>query len=258
MEGDKSHREKRKHPRAGLLAKITLCFGIATLVLSGARVFAFYLYASSGGLNRVAANLWPVLFAIYPLSLIAALILAIASFVNVFIREQRRQKLILTSVALILIICSWQVDWYATFGLSFDKAATDEDRYFAHTEITLKAVKWSRHGIGEYVEKDDGQLPSASSWYDVLVNSVPEGRDAYSTRRGLQHFAMNSNVGRFRLTDIANDIVLLFETEPGKNRVTTGDDITARHYGKGCLVLFADLDVEFVKAEDLEDLRWKP
>jgi prepilin-type processing-associated H-X9-DG protein len=51
---------------------------------------------------------------------------------------------------------------------------------------------------------------------------------------------------------------LLFETKAGFNQVGGPELLTTdNHNGKGCNVLFADNTVEFVKTEELANLKWK-
>ena len=72
-------------------------------------------------------------------------------------------------------------------------------------------------------------------------------------------YALNSNLTGMRLADIPNDVVLIFETEPVKHPSGGADSITSQHhYGKGAVVLFADLHIEFIKTKDFNDLRWEP
>jgi len=51
----------------------------------------------------------------------------------------------------------------------------------------------------------------------------------------------------------------MFETHPGWNQVGGPEILTTdNHQGDGCNVVFVDTHVEFVKARDIEYLKWKP
>ena len=54
------------------------------------------------------------------------------------------------------------------------------------------------------------------------------------------------------------DVVLLFETKAGWNQFGGPELLTTEHHeGKGCNVLFNDGDVEFIKKEQVGELKWK-
>lgn len=67
---------------------------------------------------------------------------------------------------------------------------------------------------------------------------------------------MNKNMEKLG-TKAPSNMVLLFESYPGWNQ-SGGPEIltTDNHHGEGCNVLFNDLHVEFVKTEDINDLKW--
>ena len=67
---------------------------------------------------------------------------------------------------------------------------------------------------------------------------------------------MNKNIEKLG-ANAPPDMVLLFETRPGWNQ-TGGPEIltTDNHNGNGCNILFNDGHVEFVRTEDINDLKW--
>jgi hypothetical protein len=71
-------------------------------------------------------------------------------------------------------------------------------------------------------------------------------------------YAMNINIESFG-SSAPDDMVLLFETRGGWN-LCGGAEImsTNNHKEEGCNILFNDGTVEFIKTEDLKDLRWAP
>jgi hypothetical protein len=109
-----------------------------------------------------------------------------------------------------------------------------------------------------YCQKHDGRLPTLDNWNNDFINADPNSMKA-SFVKELERFAFNENLAGLQLDQISGGIVLLFEAERGENQVGNEHTITADyHYGKGSLVLFADMHVEFVKVEDFGKLRWKP
>ncbi|MGA2093124.1 MAG: hypothetical protein ABSH16_06935 [Sedimentisphaerales bacterium] len=122
------------------------------------------------------------------------------------------------------------------------------------------------HVIKQYKEGQVRQLPQTTNWCDSLIQFDPNlSPNAFINNRnnkvseGMSEYAFNANLSGLKLSDIANNTVLLFETPLAKNP-TGGPELmsTNNHPTKGCFVLFADMRVEFVRAEDFNNLRWKP
>jgi len=75
-----------------------------------------------------------------------------------------------------------------------------------------------------------------------------------ANKKGRCHYAMNPNCE----PKSPSDMVLLFETKDGWNQFGGPEILTLEnHNGKGCNVLFNDRHVEFVKIEQLGQLKWK-
>jgi len=153
-------------------------------------------------------------------------------------------------------------------------------------------------GKGMMILADGGYtetLPPADQWCDWLViqhnlglnHFVCNGSDAVD---GESSYAINKNVAGLNFSQVPQDVVLLFETDFGKdpngrneflkNRrwfETMPDDrsdtrvyrnrwnqsggpeilTTEHHGGKGCNVVFGDTSVRFVETKDLPTLKWK-
>jgi len=114
----------------------------------------------------------------------------------------------------------------------------------------------------EYTAKHENALPHVENWCEELV-----GQDwpfclkcpCANTPEGMSSYALNKNVAEMNLDKIPADAVLLFETKAAKDPVGGKELITAdNHKGKGGVILFADMHVEFVRVEDFNNLRWKP
>jgi len=148
-----------------------------------------------------------------------------------------------------------------------------------------------------YAGQDElGRPPDPDKWCDLLIQSdfctckmfVCKGSDAVE---GESSYAMNKNIAGRSLASLPADLVVLFETDYGKNPAgrdallkdracyqianhgrpdtevyslrwnqTGGPELltTENHEGKGCNVAFADGRVQFVKSADLDNLKWKP
>ncbi|MHC4646684.1 MAG: H-X9-DG-CTERM domain-containing protein [Planctomycetota bacterium] len=140
-----------------------------------------------------------------------------------------------------------------------------------------------------YAGQDElGRAPDPDKWCDLLIQCdfftckifVCKGSDAVE---GESSYAMNKNIAGRSFASLPADLVVLFETDYGKNpagrdallkdracyqivddqitdhaRPDTQVYTTENHKGEGCNVAFADGRVEFVKAADLDKLKWKP
>jgi prepilin-type processing-associated H-X9-DG protein len=117
-----------------------------------------------------------------------------------------------------------------------------------------------------YINDYDDSFPIPSEWCDLLIKHAkvkpslvkPSTLRCFGATEGPCNFAMNKNIEQYGLRS-SPDMVLLFETHPGWNQ-SGGPEIltTDNHKGEGCNVLFMDFHVDFVKKEDLDDLKWKP
>jgi prepilin-type processing-associated H-X9-DG protein len=104
--------------------------------------------------------------------------------------------------------------------------------------------------------------PTPSNWCDLLKPySEEDARNPFlcpADEIGPCSYAMNENIPA-EANDLPGDLVVLFESTPGWNRVGGADDVvTDRHDKKnpGANIAFADGRVEFVRAEDIPKLRW--
>ncbi len=110
-----------------------------------------------------------------------------------------------------------------------------------------------------YAEEND-QYPTADKWCDLLLEHAEASNSMFlckGTPEGPCNYAMNKNIEELDLNNAPSDMVLLFETHPGWNQ-SGGPEIltTENHNGEGCNILFVDSHVEFIKAKDLNDLKW--
>jgi prepilin-type processing-associated H-X9-DG protein len=142
-------------------------------------------------------------------------------------------------------------------------------------------------GLGKamilYSQDHNDYLPTPSQWCDPLTEraeiheeilqcpgvrraprwvAYPLERYLYRQNKHTQYirslpasdYAMNPNA---LTTSGSPRLVVLFETAPGWNQHGGPEILTTDHHdGKGCNVLFLDGHVEFVRTEDLPNLRW--
>ncbi len=157
-------------------------------------------------------------------------------------------------------------------------------------------------GLGKafslYAHDNDGKYPTADKWCDLLIkyaDVIPRQFICISSDaiRGESSYALNKNIVGMKVSDVPSDVVLLFETNFGKDPNGRQEQLADRdyyrhiygsgthsssekvyrlrwnqcggpeiitfnnHVGKGCNVLFNDGNVEFIRARDIGKLRWK-
>ena len=119
--------------------------------------------------------------------------------------------------------------------------------------------------INRYALKNTGHLPMGENWCDLMITDAGVDYKCFDHGEesdlifGESAYALNKNVADMKLSDIPDDVVLLFETSPGWNKVGGPEILTTEyHQGKGCKILFADGISRFIKTKDLDTLRWEP
>ncbi len=126
-------------------------------------------------------------------------------------------------------------------------------------------LRTSAEAIVEYAEGHDGRWPAKKNWCDQLAESIELREGVFrcpSDGEGTYSYAMNMNLPEF-MGDTPGSMVLLFECIPGKNAVGGPKlVVTDRHQGlrrsePGCNVVLSFGVTEFVKPEEIENLKWK-
>ena len=116
-----------------------------------------------------------------------------------------------------------------------------------------------------YANDYDDKFPTSSKWCDLLIEYAEVDERMFRCRaarcyKGVSgkicSYAMNKNLEELG-ANAPPDMVLLFETGPGWNQ-SGGPEIltTDNHRREGCNVLFVDSHVQFVRTEDINDLKW--
>jgi hypothetical protein len=115
-----------------------------------------------------------------------------------------------------------------------------------------------------FYAKVNHHYPSAQIWCDELLDFT--GKDTY---RYPQDFRKNFNcpgsktekssyaVNSHATPESSPDTVLLFECNDGWN-VSGGPELVTfeNHQGKGCNVVFVNLEIKFVDKKDFKELKW--
>ncbi len=149
-------------------------------------------------------------------------------------------------------------------------------RSMAQRAVCMSNLKQLGAASMMYADNNKGQYPTADKWCDLLgpyygnnskVLICPATQKSkcgyakmcgYTTDPNAKHqcsYAINPNAKRdcrFPATTI-----LFFESNQGWNQSGGAELLTTQNHGdKGCNVLFCDGHVEFVRAKDINNLRW--
>lgn len=110
-----------------------------------------------------------------------------------------------------------------------------------------------------YAEENDGRLPTASQWCD-LISPYVDGESRYqcpSDRNARCSYALNKNLAA-KLKETPLDMVVLFESHSGWNQTGGPETAVPDRHKKGSNILFANGRVELVKPAELPSLQWTP
>lgn len=172
--------------------------------------------------------------------------------------------------------------------------ALNKTKHIAQRVVCATNLRGLGTALMIYTNDYDAQLPPADQWCDLLISKadvspkslVCPGSDAVE---GESSYAMNINVVGKKLTELPPDMVLLFETDTGKDpngrtertdnrnyirimqmgknkrkvypsrfNQSGGQEIltTRYHKGEGCNVLFVDGHNEWISSNEIHKLRW--
>ena len=108
--------------------------------------------------------------------------------------------------------------------------------------------------FGLYFHECGHVYPSPDRWCDLIDRFVHrESLRCAGSDKGPCSYAMNPNAD----PNDSGDVVLLFESKPGWNQFGGSELLTTEnHKGQGCSVLFVDGSIQFVKSEELAELKW--
>jgi hypothetical protein len=262
MEASKPEECREGKPRVRRFARIALAAALLSLVLS--IVASLGLYANCDTLSDEVERPHPILGvlgvnALYagPLAICSAMVLGALAVLLGVLRPPRLKNVVVALLALLVGTLAWGV-----YAVALGRIDTNPFRHRAAVAPRLGPI------IRRYIDEHEGSLPPAATWCEALSSLDPNaaGYLAYVTYpmvrgepNGLSWLALNANLDGDSLAALADDVVLLFETEPAINPVGGPEQLTSYARGKrGVLVVFGDLHVGFVRSGELDDLRWVP
>ena len=114
--------------------------------------------------------------------------------------------------------------------------------------------------------QENESLINKNNWSDSLQQYFIDDNEVLykkiylcpTDKTGPCSYAMNENIPA-DANELPEDLVLLFESNPGWNQIGGPDDVVTDRHGKnnpGANIAFADGHIKFVNAEDIPHLRW--
>jgi hypothetical protein len=233
-----------------LIVKVLVVVVILFILLHTANIISFYISFNSGGLETISGTiLWysllglgaflPLLFVLVPVC-----------FIMSFVKLCEPANGVLTTIAIAAIMMSFECDSYVRDKVALE-SGPESLRCVAHGIVSSRALK--EFGLKLSLLRNDKDLVFTQNWREQFLepNSIRDIRD---------HFVSNSELLDRKLSQIPDNVVVIFESDVPRGNVVGGpnDISTWWHYGKGSLMVFGDGRVEFVKKENFKDLRWQP
>jgi hypothetical protein len=247
-----------KKRRLTLEAKVALVFGIISLTLSILASLAFYINWDIPPGEVKGPHLWIASIGQYLdiggfYGCLASFLVSFIALVTGFFNKPRLLNVAAGCLSLIIA--------YAA-GMTF--LTTLARKRQAAREISCFNLNALGYTLKKYGEEHYGRVPHTINWCDELItfdsNSSDEMRKGWvKNDEGLSEFALNANLSKLKLAEVPKDMVFIFETKLARNPAGGAELINPENHPlKGCFVLFADMHIEFVRAEDFNNLRWEP
>jgi len=140
-------------------------------------------------------------------------------------------------------------------GIALGKAM-DSVTAVAKLGTCKKELETLGKALQAYSTDFGGKYPTADKWCDLLVQHTDVNKTSFGkfVADGHSNYAINPHAK----PNSPNDIVLLFENEGLWNQAG-GKELLAfeNKEPKGCMILFNDGHVEFVKTSKIDELKWK-
>jgi hypothetical protein len=138
---------------------------------------------------------------------------------------------------------------------------------YGHETKCRKNLKPVVKVLKEYALSNDGRIPDGTKWCDLMMQDKDISSKPWvlfcnrlDLELGEGSYGLNENVVGKKLADLPSDTVLLFDSTPGWNQIGGADSLQVGNHRWGRLlktaIVYVSGDVEFVKPEDIDGLRW--
>ena len=239
--------QQSKKPKMCKLAVLSFICLIAASV-----IFAMYLFSSEAALPlRLEKLIFPVDVAVLVIAFVAAVVALAKIKSSTGALAGRRLALLGIIVPIVVAVAFVR-----------SKAPPEEPQVSPVTEC-MEGIRQLGIGLLTYAQANEGKLPAAQKWCDVLVEQMNAdealftcpvaegGRCSYS----LNKYAVEAGA------DLPENMVLLFESGPGWNQAGGSELFVASHEtrrGSAGSVVLSNGEARFVFEENIDELNWKP
>lgn len=139
--------------------------------------------------------------------------------------------------------------------LGFIYVAMISDIYVSKRQVCSGKLGGLAIGIKKQIAAEG--MISKSCWCDTLVKKYLVYKDYFTCPGANKNggYAINKNV--LNVNRFPPDVVVLFDSKSGWNQIG-GKELLApeNHKGKGCNILFGNMEVRFIEVKDFDKLKW--
>jgi hypothetical protein len=238
--------------QAGLCIRILIVVVVLFVLLQAVEVISLYVNVNSGGLGTISGAIYcwsgfGLMASFFPL-----IILLPACFIISLIKIYEPISLLLTVIAAVIAVASFNGRFYLRDDILKCKPEPDSMRCVANNTARGKGLK--KFGLKLNQLKKDKDLVFTEQFLELNLADY-----VFPLTKG--KFVLNANLLNKKPSQIADNIVVIFESNVPYDNGNIGgpnDISTWWHYGRGSLMVFGDGRVKFVKTEKFNNLQWKP
>jgi hypothetical protein len=238
--------------QVNLCVKILVVSVVLFVLVQSANLISFYINVNSGGLETLSGDVFFGCFYGLIAFLLLFCILFPLCFIISLIKIDEPINIFLTVVAVVIAVASFKGEIYLRIN-----------------QIQRRLEPGAMRSVGCNIQKG-----RTLREYGLELVRLKKDKDFVFTEQFLEENAtnhilflansrcvLNSYLVDKKSSQIPDDVIVIFESTVPRDKGYIGgpnDISTWWHYGKGSLMVFGDGRVEFVRAEDFNNLRWKP
>lgn len=206
------------------------------------------------------SELVPFVFVLWPVPFVLWGMACILSCVALIFRSQAQDKKVVREAIIRIALSCLSI----AYVFAFIPVARMSKRASRDTILCQDQMRSMYCELQSIVKEHQTVFPE--KWNDALTEEAAISNEVFFCRgsgrqMGLSDFAINENVVGKRLSEISQDIVVLFESEPGWNvRGGPAQASFSNHrlgFVRICNVILADGSTAAVSRNEINTLQWK-